>query len=126
MALPLAWPKDCLKSVVPLKLWKFPDVGVTVRPCWIGEFDEVRTGVNVVDPWEPAAACSKVANCSGLYSVLGIFDGLGCSLVTADMLGNRTEAGGGPDDPDVGIPVGVWISAMFTVRVHLGRKGPSV
>ena len=51
--------------------------------------------------------CNNVANCSGLYSVLGIFDGLGCSLVTADMLGNRTEAGGGPDDPDVGIPVGV-------------------
>ena len=100
MALPLAWPKDCLKSVVPLKLWKFPDVGVTVRPCWIGEFDEVRTGVNVVDPWEPAAACSKVANCSGLYSVLGILawgEGWGllaCSLVTADILGNRTEVGG--------------------------------
>ena len=53
--------------------------------------------------------CNNVANCSGLYSVLGIFDGLGCSLVTADMLGNRTEAGGGPGGrwpPNVGIPVG--------------------
>jgi len=92
VALPLACPKDCLKSVVPLKLWKLPDVGVTVRPCW-GEFDEVRTGVKVVDPCE-AAACNKVANCSGLYSVFGILAGLG-SLVTADMLGNRTEVGGG-------------------------------
>ena len=86
-----------------------------MRPCW-GEFVEVKTGVKVVDPWD-AAACSKVANCSGLYSVLGIFVGLG-SLVTADMLGNRTEAGVGGawvfDNPDMGV-----------LPMEVGATGPA-
>ena len=43
----------------------------------------------MVEPCD-AAACNRVASCSGLYSVLGILLGLG-SQVTADMLGNRDE-----------------------------------
>ena len=60
---------------------------------------EDKTGVRVVaEPWEQAAACSNVANCSGLYSVLGILAGEGpparlfeASDVTADMLGKRAD-----------------------------------
>ena len=49
------------------------------------------TGVKVVDPCCEAAACNNVANCSGLYSLLGVLGVTEGSLVTADMLGKRAD-----------------------------------
>ena len=58
---------------------------------WQSTCAELMTGVKVVDPCCEAAACNKVANCSGLYSLLGILGGTEGSLVTADMLGKRAD-----------------------------------
>ena len=68
VALPLACPKDCRYKLVPFRLGKPPEVGVTVKGCW--GFEEVKTEVKVVEfEFCEAAAWSKEANCSGLYSV---------------------------------------------------------
>ena len=93
MALPLVCPKDCLYKLVPFKLGNPPEaVEVTVNGC--GGLEEVNTEVKVVELefWEPAAACSKEASCSGLYSLF--IDLLAVPFpvsVTEDMLGKRED-----------------------------------
>ena len=85
LALPLACPKDCLYKEVPFNPGNPggpPEVGVTDMGC------EVITEVKVVEPCCEAAAWSREANCSGLYSVL---KGLDPESVTADMLGKSED-----------------------------------